>query len=175
MSFPINYSNGSPNYAYNGATVVIPAQPGGYGVLELEALPNRNLYVGAYAIVHGPDCQVTRLFSSITPSLTLIDDNLVEFPLSPVESLEGVFLTTGKLRFGTTTTPPGPQEESFITPSMQMKPPVSDVTVREFTVESFRTPLFVPPKTVAVIRSMDANEEIRLAIRWFEQARAADS
>lgn len=173
MSFPIQYSDGHPNFAYNGATVVIPSGgPGTFGILELEARPNRNLYVDAFTVVHGPDCQLFRLFSSIDPpGTTAIDANLVSFPVSDLESLQGVLLTTGILRYGTTTRVPLPQNESFIIPSRQIKPPVSDVTIHEFSQEPFRVPLHIPPGTAGVVCCATADAEVRLGIRWFEQAR----
>lgn len=173
MSFPIIYSNGSPNFAYNGATVVIPPALGAYGLLELEARPNRNLYVDSFTVVHGPDCQLFRLFSSVDPPGTsAIDDNLVTFPISGLESLQGVLLTTGILRYGTTIRAPLPQEESFIVPSRQKMPPMSDAIVREFHQESFGVPLHIPPGTTGAVCSTEANKEVRLGIRWFEQPRS---
>lgn len=176
MGFPISYSSGAPNFAYNGATVVIPPDAAGFGILELEARPNRNLYVSEFTLVHGPDCQLLRLFSSVDPPGTsIIDDNLVNFPSSDLEILQGVLLTTGLLRYGTTTQAPAPVDESFTIPSRQMMPPVSDVTIREFSPERFAPPLHIPPGTTGLVCCTEMNKEVRLGIRWYEQARTIPS
>jgi len=171
MSIPIEYSNGSPNFAYNGATFVIPPAEGAYGVVELETRPDHNLYVAAIVIAHGPDCQLGRLFSTIHPGTTIIDDNLVEFPKGGVDYYQGVQLTTGNLRYGTTTSPPATQDAAFVIPSRQLKSPPSDVTIREFHIETFPVPLHIPPGTAGVVQAMEVNTEVRLGIRWFEQHR----
>lgn len=183
--FPITYASGFPNFAFNGATVVIPAAPGAYGVLELQANPSRNLYVDSFAVVHGPDCQLARVFDPSIPNQplgtdqffrigqvgpTLIDDNLVIFSTTGFETFQGVPLTTGILRYGTTTLPLDPQEESFIVPSRQLKAHVSDVMIREFSPERFRVPVHIPAGTTGAIRCRGINEEVRLGVRWFEQA-----
>ncbi len=185
MSFPFGYSEGVPSYAVNGATVVIPKTSGAYGVLELQANPLKHLYVRSFAIIHGPDCQLARVFDPAlvppTPlpglmerigltSATLIDANEVVMDTTGFESYQGVQLTTGILRYATTTLALDPQEESFIVASRQIKAPVSDVTVREFASEIFDPPIHIPAGTTGSIRAREINTEVRLSVRWFEQA-----
>ncbi len=170
MSFPIHFQNGLPNYAFSGETIVLPKRVGSYGVLELEAAIDRNLYVDSFTVLYGPDCFVSRLLPSLG-AVTKIEDDLTELPNAPPEigSIDGVVLTTGTVRIGTTTLAPPPFP--FVAPTRSPRIPISDQLEHVFERETFRVPLVIPAGTTGFIQTMVTNADSRVATRWFEQTR----